>query len=253
MYYLPEYSTLGILDKRADVLYLFRVGELFAGHSHTVLQHPLRVDDAIGFMDSLDSLTGESPAAQTYEVHTSIANGFFACNDVGRNVLTGTSTALEHNISPDVEELVEQTCCRNDGTVVDYHFSCKLRRVADDASVADDAVVSDVHILHQQVAVTYYRLTLRSSTATDGDVLANRIVIANFASGFLALELQILRLCRNRSTWENLVVVAQTGSKVERHAIQQLIVVANNHVFVNHTERADDIVVTQLGFWVNDS
>ena len=204
-------------------------------------------------MDGLDGLTGESPAAQTDEVHASIANGFFACNDVGRNVLTGTSTALEHNISPDVEELVEQTCCRNDGTVVDYHFSCKLRRVADDASVADDAVVSDVHILHQQVAVTYYRLTLRSSTATDGDVLANRIVIANFASGFLALELQILRLCRNRCTWENLVVVAQTGSKVERHAIQQLIVVANNHVFVNHTERADDIVVTQLGFWVNDS
>ena len=246
MYYLPDDSTLGILDKRADVLYLFRVGELFAGHSHTVLQHPLRVDDAIGFMDSLDSLTGESPAAQTYEVHTSIANGFFACNDVGRNVLTGTSTALEHNISPDVEELVEQTCCRNDGTVVDYHFSCKLRRVADDASVADDAVVSDVHILHQQVAVAHDGLALRGGTTADGDILADGVVVANLAGGLFALELQILWFRRDAGTRENFVVIAQTGAEVERHAVQQLVVVANNHVLVNHTERPDDIVVTEF-------
>ena len=140
-------------------------------------------------MDGLDRLTGESSTTQTNEVYTSIAHGFLTSNHVGRNVLTGARSALEHDITAHMAELVEQTGCRDNGKIVDHHLASKLCRVADDAAIADHAVVSHVHILHQQVVASYDGLTLRGRATTDGNILADGVVVANLTSRLFALEL----------------------------------------------------------------
>ena len=245
-YYLADNAAFRVFNKRTDILHLFRVWVLGTSFGNAVLQHALRIDNAIGIVNGLDSLVGESPAAQSDEINTCISHRLFACNDVGRNILTGACTTLEHDVSAYVEELVEQAGGRDDGAVVDDNLSGKFCRVTDDTTVAYHAVVSDVHILHQQIAVTYDGLALRCSTSTDGDIFANGVVVANLTGCLFALELQVLWLCRDAGTRKDLVIVTQTRSEVERDVIQQLVVVANDDILVNYAERTDDIAVSQL-------
>ena len=73
-----------------------------------------------------EQMYSETTSAQADEVDTSVANGFLASDDVGRNVLTGAGTALEHDVASHVKELMEQTGGRDNGTVVDDDLSCKL-------------------------------------------------------------------------------------------------------------------------------
>ena len=192
---LADDTSLRVFDKRADVFYLLRVGVLGASLGHTFLHHTLRVDDTLGILDGLDGLVRETAAAHSDKVHSCVAYGFLTSDNVWRNVLTGTCSALEHTVSANVQELVEQAACRDDSVVVDDYLAGKLSGVADDTTITYLAVVSDVHILHQQIAVTYGGLTLRSSTTADGYVLADRVVIANLTCSLFALEFQVLRLC----------------------------------------------------------
>ena len=145
---------------------------------------------------------------------------------------------------------MEQASGRNDGVVVDFYLAGKLRGVADDAAVADDAVVSYMHVFHQQIAIADNSFSLRGSTATDGDILANGIVVTNLAGCFLTLELQVLRLGADRGAGEELVAVADTGTKMYRNVVQEFIVIANNNVLVYYAEGTDDVAVTQFGFRV---
>ena len=106
-------------------------------------------------MDGVDGLAGESPAAQANEIHASIAYWLLACNDVGRDILTGARAALEHDITSYTTELVEQAGGGDNGIVIDFHLTSELRRVADDTAITDDAVVGHVHVLHQKIAIAY--------------------------------------------------------------------------------------------------
>ena len=203
-------------------------------------------------MDNLNGFVREAATTQTYNVDTAIAGGLFTHHDVRRDILVVTCAALHHYITANVGELMEEAGSGDGSEIIDDHFTGELRGVADDTAVADHTVVADMHVLHQQVAVAYDGLALRGCTATDCDILTDGVVVADLAGRLLTLEFQVLGLRGDAGTWEDLVVVAQTGSEVKRHVIQQLIVVTNNHVFVNHAEWADDVVITQLCLWVNN-
>ena len=71
-------------------------------------QDALGIDDAIGIVNSVDDLVGESATTQTDEVDTRIADRFLASNDVGRNVLRGATATLEHDVTTHMQELMEQ-------------------------------------------------------------------------------------------------------------------------------------------------
>ncbi len=249
---LADDTALGIFNEGTDIFHFLNVGELLTGHGDTIFQHTLRIDDTIGFVDGLDGFAGEASTTQTYKVDTSVAHGFLASNHKGWDILTGSGATLEHDITAHMSELVEETCGGDDGKVIDNHLTGKLRGVADDAAVADLAVVADVHILHQQVAIANDGLAFRGRTATDGDILADGVVVANLTGGFLALELQILRFRRDRGTGEYLIIIAEACTEVEGHAVQQFIVVTNDNVLVYHAERSDDIVVAQLCIRIDD-
>ena len=191
---LTDDAALGILHEVDDVLDFGSDFHVLADFLDAFLQHALRIEQAIGLVDALDGLVAESAAAKAYQVDAREADGLLAGNHVGRNVLTGAAAALEHDVSAHAAELVEQAGGRDDGKVVDNHLAGKLRGVADDAAVANHAVVTDVHVLHQQVVAAHDGLSLRGRAAADGHILTDGVVVANLGRGVLALELQVLGL-----------------------------------------------------------
>ena len=102
----------------------------------------------------------------------------------------------------------------NDGIVVNYNLTSEFCSVADDNVTAENAVVSNVHALHEQVVVAHNCCALGCGTTRDGDILANAVVVANLAQGFFSTVFEILRLCRDTGTWEYLVIVSQTGTSM---------------------------------------
>ena len=60
-----------------------------------------------------------------------------------------------------------------------------------------------------------------------------------------------MRFRADAGTREELIAVADAGTKMDGHGIHQHVVVADDGVLVNIAERADDVAVAQLCFGVN--
>ena len=139
-------------------------------------------------MYHVDGFVAETAATKADDIDTAVACRLLACNNIRRYVETEAASALNHNISANVAELMAQDCGTDDCIVVNNDFAGKLGGVADDTSVANLAVVGNVHVFHKEIAVAYHCLALAGSAATDGDVLADAVVVADDAERFLATE-----------------------------------------------------------------
>ena len=58
-----------------------------------------------------------------------------------------------------MQELMEKTTSRDNSIVIDNNFTSKLGGIADDTAITDNAIMPDMHIFHQEVAVAYNGLT----------------------------------------------------------------------------------------------
>ena len=199
------------------------------------------IDDAVGLMDVLNGFSREATTAQADEVNARITDRLLAGNNKWRNVLREAASTLYHHVRADVAELVAEHNSRNDGEIVDGYFSGKLGGVANDAAVAYHAIVSDVHVLHEQVVVAHDGGSLGSCTARDSYVLTDGVVVADLASGDLALELQVLRLCGKTGACQHLVAVSDACALINSDAILEHVVIADNDVAVDIAEGADDV------------
>lgn len=133
-------------------------------------------------------------------------------------------------------ELVAEHDCRDDGEIVYCYFPGKFRGVANDAAVTYHAIVSNVHVLHEQVVVTHDGSSLGSCSTRDSHILANRVVVANLASGDFALELQVLRLCGDAGTCQYLVAVADARPLIDGDAVLKHVVVADDDIAIDIAE-----------------
>ena len=229
MLFLPFYFfTLLLLSDNASLRTLYEIDnvlnllgnlKILLDFPDTFLQYTLAVEQAVSFMNVLDGLIAETATAQTDEVDAAVAGWLLAGNDVWRNILRETATALDHHVTCDMAELVNENVGADDGVVIYYYLTGKLGRVADNQAAAEHAVVSHVNGLHQEVVAAYYGLALRGCTTRDCNVLTDTVVIANLACCLLALELQILRLGRDAGTWEELIVVSDAGTYMDGYAV----------------------------------
>ena len=261
MLFLPFYFfTLLLLSDNASLRTLYEVDnvlnllgnlKILLDFLDTFLQYTLAVEQAVSLVDVLDGLIAETATAQTDEVDAAVAGWLFAGNDVWRNILRKTATALDHHVTCDMAELVNENVGADDGVVVYYHLTGKLGRVADNQAAAEHAVVSHVNGLHQEVVAAYYGLALRGCTTRDSNVLTDTVVIAHLAGCLLALELQVLRLGRDAGAWEKFIIVADASAHVDGNAVLQYVVIAQNGVLVDIAERTDNVVVTEFCLWMN--
>ena len=229
MLFLPFYFfTLLLLSDNASLRTLYEVDnilnllgnlKILLDFLDTFFQYTLAVEQAVSLVDILDGLIAETATAQTDEVDAAVAGWLLAGNDVWRNILRETATALDHHVTCDMAELMNENVGADDGVVIYNHLAGKLGRVTDNQAAAQLAVVSHVNGLHQEVVAAYYGLALRGSTTRDSNVLTDTVVVANLACCLLALELQILRLGRDAGTWEELIVVSDAGTYMDGDAV----------------------------------
>ena len=172
-FYLFYFFTLLLLSDNASLRTLYEVDnvlnllgnlKILLDFLDTFLQYTLAVEQAVSLVDVPDGLIAETATAQTDEVDAAVAGWLLAGNDVWRNILRETATALDHHVTCDMTELVNENVGTDDGIVVYYHLTGKLGRVADNQAAAEHAVVSHVNGLHQEVVAAYYGLALRGCT-----------------------------------------------------------------------------------------
>ena len=112
--------------------------------------------------------------------------------------------------------------------------------------------MGNVHVLHQEVVVAYNRLALGSRASRDRYILADTVVVTNEALGVLTFKLQVLRLRGEAGTGKHLVVVAYPCTVVDGDAVVQYVVVAENGVLVDKTERTNNVVVAEFCIRINE-
>ena len=81
--------------------------------------------------------------------------------------------------------------------------------VGEDRAVADPAVVSDVHVGHQEAAGADECRTARLRRAMEGDALADHVALADEEAGLGTLEGQVLRLAAQDRPLVHAVAAAQ--------------------------------------------
>lgn len=209
------------------------------------------VEYAVYFLDEFDSLGAETATAQAHGIHSGIANRFAGSLDKGRNVLVDKGSALHHDMRSDVAELVNQAATTNDSEVVDFHFTGKLACIADNNVVADDTIVSDVAVGHNETVAAYYCAALSRSTAVYGHTFAQYGVVADDSSCLLALEFQILGNGTDDRAGENGNPCADTSAFENCDIAANACTRADFDVAVNCGEWTDNHVVGNLSFGID--
>lgn len=202
-------------------------------------------------MEIIDNLGSESATLETDEVQTAERSGMAADSTEGGNVLSATSATTDHYVTANAGELVEEAVGGDDGKIIYDYFSCKFGTVADDTAVADEHIVSYMHTFHKQVVAAYNSASLGSSTAVDGDILADCIVVAHFGGGFFTTELEVLGDSANDGTREDAVAITDTASGEHGDAVHKGVIVADNYIGIDVAERTDLAVFTDFGFGMN--
>ena len=145
-------------------------------------------------MDKFYLLCSETAAAKTYYIYAAIADWLTAGHNVGGDVLGTAATTLNHYISANVDELVEQNCSTNGGKVVNNYLAGNLCGVADNEVVAQKTIVSRMDVFHQKAIVAYLRGAFRGRASGNVDILTETVVVAYLAYRVLTLEFQVLGL-----------------------------------------------------------
>jgi len=123
---LSDDASLRTLYEVDDVLDFLSHLKILLDFLDTFLQDALAVEQAISLVDVLDGLVAETTATQTDEVDAAIAGWLLAGNDIRRNILRETATALDHHVACDVAELMNENVGADDGVVIYNHLAGKL-------------------------------------------------------------------------------------------------------------------------------
>lgn len=244
-----ESALLGVFDEVEYVLDLVGLRQFFLDHFEGVGQCESALEnDSVGFVDGVDDVSLEAASTQSYDVEAAVCCRVACADCVGQYALWRACASAHHCIASDAAELVHEHAGREDGVVVDGHFSCELGAVADDDIVAYDVVVRDVAAFHEQVAASYYGLTLGCSASVDGYVLADLIVVANDGESVFAAELEVLGDTADDTSRMEDVAVSDACTIKDGYAVHQRVVVANLHTAVDVAEGAYFNVLANLGF-----
>ena len=133
------------------------------------------------------------------------------------------------------------------GEVLDRHVAAERRRVAEDGVVADVAVVGDVDVGHEDVAIADRRHAAAAArAAVDRHELAEDVAPADHEARLLAAKLQVLRNQPDRRERVDLRIVADLGPAVDDRRGADPAVRADAHVGADRRVRADRRALADL-------
>jgi len=129
----------------------------------------------------------------------------------------------------DPRELMDARHAPDDGIILDMDMSGKVRRIGHDDVVAELAIVGDMAIRHDEIAVADHgHADVRRCRAIDRNVFTDRIELAEDDLCDFALVLQVLGFAADRCKLVDAAAFADVG------------------VFLNHCMGADDAILPDV-------
>ncbi len=251
---LSDNTQLRCVDKINDMLYLLAHGHLIAYHLQSVEDAAVTlVDNTVGVTDVFDDFRIHTFMLQDKGVHAVVGGRLLSCHDIRRQVFAEAAAGLRHRPCTYAASLAHQHVAAEDYAVLEEAVAGDLAAVTKHAMIADMRVVRDMHTLVQEVSIADEGLPARVGGAVDHHVLANHIVVANDNNRFIALIIEVLRLCRNDSTVEHPVVLSQTRTAHNAGVRHNLAVVTNHNILIDISKGVHRNVCAQfcIGIYIS--
>lgn len=147
-------------------------------------------------------------------------------------------------VCPDGDERMDADTTRDRHDRLDMSMTTQDSVVGDHDLIAEHAIVSDVHVDHQQVARTDSGDSfLFFATAMDGDPFADYVPVTDFDAGGAAAEGNVLRFATDRRKGMDCIVFAQDGNAEDTDMGDQSRAAADRDIRPDHTVWTDFDVV----------
>lgn len=154
----------------------------------------------------------------------------------------------------DAAELVDGAIAADDGLILDFHVAGQQRAVDQRHAVADLAIVSDVAVGHQEIPVADGGRPLLGGPV-DRDSFADDVVLTD--QGPLPVgrrvEFTVLRVQSNAGIGIDQIVGPDGQRPLKPDAANQARSASDSDMALNRAARADDHVVSQLGFGIDNT
>ncbi len=190
----------------------------------------------------LDDVRRDVPALEADVIEPEDPRGTAADRArVRKRVLRHHRVAADEPVLADAAELVHRRPGADVREVLHGHVAAERRVRPEDGVVADAAIVRDVNVGHEHVAVADHRdAAAAARAAVDGDELAEDVPRPDHEPGGLALVLEILRREADRRERIDLGPIADLGPPVDHRRCADLAIRADAHVRPDARVRTDD-------------
>src|SRR5262249_24044502 len=155
-------------------------------------------------------------------------------------VALDSASSADDGMRADAHKMMNWTERANVGPVFDGDVSAERGCVSHDDVTADLAIVRDVCIGHDQVAVANScAASAFERAAIDGDVLPNLVAVADFQTRGLACVGQILRSHADCSKGKEAIIFAYLRRSLDRDVRDQMASFADFDAGADYAVRAD--------------
>src|SRR5471032_2613903 len=201
----------------------------------------------------MDRVFTETATAHAFEVHAASLGRVAKHSDVGGNVLADGGAHAGKAVGADMAVLVNQGEAGQDRPVFNVHMTRQRSVIDQDAVVANDTVVTNVRVSHDQVVVAKGGLrTILHGATMNRDAFTDDVVITNDQACLFTFVLQVRRVFADRRKLVNTVVLADSGGTFEDHMRPNDRALANFHTRTDNRPRADLDTVGQNSRRVDD-
>ncbi len=208
--------------------------------------HLAEVEATVNLLGLSDLLGSVAVTLETYNVEALESSGLATDHSERGYILAEAGATLDHNVATDTGELMAERATTDNCEIRALHLASELASVGNNDVVAENTVMAEVAVCHDEVVAAKDSLTPRSSATIDGSALADGVVVANLASGLLALELEVLRDATDYGVLRNAVVLAHTGAPTYSGAIEDFATITNDNIVLDDGEGANLYVVAYL-------
>ena len=127
----------------------------------------------------------------------------------------------------------------DDGAIVDGHVARHLHRIRDDHVIADDAVMRDMHVRHQEATCPHRRLASRGAAAVDRAVLPDDRPVADLHPRLFAFVLEVLRIVADHRAVADLHAVTHARVALQDGVRRDAAALSHRHARADHAIRPD--------------
>ena len=170
----------------------------------------------------------------------------------GRHILHDLGEAAHNRHFADAHELVNAHETPDHALVFDGDVARNSGRIGNQVTVAQNAVVPEMNVGHQQIVVAHHRRLALAGRAVNRHHFAQHVVVAQFDERFLALELQVLRLAAQNYVRHQTAIFAQSGAALDDDVGLQSRPSADARSALDNAKRADLDVLPDFGTGIND-